>query len=90
MASIFYPAVIERGQDGYSVFFPDLPGCTSSGRTVREAALNAEEALHGHLLVSMQHGETLADPSDLQTIETEPDIAEVARVLVHAERHDYS
>jgi predicted RNase H-like HicB family nuclease len=33
---------------GYSVFFPDIPGCTSGGDTLREAALNAEEALAGH------------------------------------------
>ena len=41
-----YPAIIEGDEDtGYSVFFPDVPGCTSGGDTLQEAALNAEEAL---------------------------------------------
>jgi hypothetical protein len=38
MPIVYYPAIIERGRRGYGVFFPDLPGCTSTGRTVTEAA----------------------------------------------------
>jgi predicted RNase H-like HicB family nuclease len=49
MATVYYPAIVERAAEGYSVFFPDLPGCTSAGDTVQAAALNAEEALAGHL-----------------------------------------
>ena len=86
MASIFYPAIIERAGNGYSVFFPDLPGCTSAGRTVNEAAVNAEEALAGHLLISEHHGDALADPSELDSVPVDPDIDEVARTLVRGER----
>ena len=86
MALIFYPAVIEQSEGGYSVFFPDLPGCTSAGRTLREAAVNAEEALGGHLLVSARHGDAIPDPSDLDAIGTDPDVVEAARILVRAER----
>lgn len=85
MAIIYYPAIIEQAGKGYSVFFPDLPGCTSAGDTVQEAARNAEEALAGHLLVSAQHGDTLPPPSDLGAIGQDPDVAEAARVLVRAE-----
>jgi predicted RNase H-like HicB family nuclease len=73
MATIYYPAIIERASKGYSVFFPDLPGCTSAGRTVTEAAVNAEEALAGHLLVSEQHGDALAHPSELDAIGHDPE-----------------
>lgn len=86
MASIFYPAIVERSADGFSVFFPDLPGCTSAGRTVQEAARNAEEALDGHLLVSAQHGDPIANPSEIDAIERDPEVDEVARILVRAER----
>ena len=86
MATVFYPAIIERAGDGFSVFFPDLPGCTSAGRTVTEAAVNAEEALAGHLLVSEQYGDELADPSEIDAIEADPDVDEVARLLVRGER----
>jgi predicted RNase H-like HicB family nuclease len=34
-----YPAIIEGdAETGYSVFFPDIPGCTSGGDTLQEAA----------------------------------------------------
>ena len=42
MATVFYPAIVERAGAGFSVFFPDLPGCTSAGDTLQEAALNAD------------------------------------------------
>lgn len=86
MTTVYYPAVIERGRRGYGVFFPDLPGCTSAGDTVNEAALNAEEALAGHLLVSEQYGDEIPEPSELDRIEVDPEVEEVARLLVRAER----
>lgn len=86
MATVYYPAIIERTEDGFSVFFPDLPGCTSAGDTVQDAALNAEEALAGHLAVSMEHGDAISAPSAVDSIPRDPEIDEVARVLVRAER----
>jgi predicted RNase H-like HicB family nuclease len=86
VATVYYPAIIERARKGYSVFFPDLPGCTSAGDTVSEAAVNAEEALAGHLLVSDQYGDTLAEPSDVAAIPRDPEVEEVARLLVRGER----
>jgi predicted RNase H-like HicB family nuclease len=86
VATLYYPAIIERGRHGYGVFFPDLPGCTSAGDTQTEAAINAEEALAGHLLVSEQYGDELPDPSELDSIPRDPEVDEVARLLVRGER----
>lgn len=86
MATVFYPAIVERAGTGYSVFFPDLPGCTSAGRTIQEAARNAEEALAGHLIVSAEHGDAITDPSELDAIERDPEVDEAARILVRADR----
>lgn len=86
MATVFYPAIIERGPEGFGVFFPDLPGCVSAGATVQEAAIGAEEALSGHLSLMIEHGDQLAEPSDLDTIQRDPDVDEVARILVRGER----
>lgn len=86
MATVHYPAIIERAGDSYSVFFPDLPGCTSAGATLQAAALNAEEALNGHLAVSREHGDVVPDPSELDTVERDPEVDEVARILVRGER----
>jgi predicted RNase H-like HicB family nuclease len=86
MATVHYPAVIERADDGFSVFFPDLPGCTSAGATVQEAALAAEEALSGHLAVSIEYGDVIPAPTELDIIARDPDVDEVARILVRGER----
>ncbi|HYW16962.1 MAG TPA: type II toxin-antitoxin system HicB family antitoxin [Allosphingosinicella sp.] len=82
MPIVYYPAIIERARRGYGVFFPDLPGCTSAGDIVAEAAINAEEALAGHLLVLEEHGDELGAPSELHAVEVDPDVDEVARILV--------
>lgn len=86
MATVYYPAIIERDADGFGVFFPDLPGCVSAGDTMQEAALGAEEALSGHLAVMIEHGDALPDPSDLDGIERDPEVSEVGRILVRGER----
>jgi predicted RNase H-like HicB family nuclease len=73
MPIVYYFAMIERTRRGYGVFFP-RPGCASPGTTVAEAAINAEEALAGHLLVSEEHGDELAEPSQLIAGEADPDV----------------
>jgi predicted RNase H-like HicB family nuclease len=85
MVTAFYPAVIERAGEGFSVYFPDLPGCTSAGDTVTEAAINAEQALAGHVVETVRHGEELPPPSEIDAVERDPDVDEVARVLVRAD-----
>jgi predicted RNase H-like HicB family nuclease len=85
LASVYYPAILERATGGFAVFFPDLPGCTSFGATEQEAAENAEEALTGHLVVSTEYGDTFAAPSPLDAIPHDTDIEEAARILVRAE-----
>jgi predicted RNase H-like HicB family nuclease len=81
----YYPAIIEQAKDGFGVFFPDLPGCTSAGASLQEAARNAKEALQAHIDVTAEHGEALPEPSDLDGIVAEPDVVEVGRILVRAE-----
>jgi predicted RNase H-like HicB family nuclease len=86
MATVYYPAIIERGPDGFGVYFPDLPGCVSAGRTLREAALSAEQALIGHLFVMAEHGDLVPAPSDIDVINAEDGSEEAARILVRGER----
>jgi len=86
MATVHYPAIVERGSEGFGVSFPDLPGCVSAGRDLQEAALGAEEALSGHLAVLVEHGDPIPAPSTFEAIERDPEIDEVARLLVRGER----
>ena len=68
------------------MFFPDLPGCTSAGDTLQEATLNAEEALTGHLTVSIEHGDAIPDASAVDEIKRDPAVDEAVRLLVRGER----
>jgi predicted RNase H-like HicB family nuclease len=81
----YFPAIVEKSAEGYGVFFPDLPGCTSAGTTVQEAALNAEEALQAHIELTMEHGEAIPEPSTLDEIEVDAEVVEAARILVRAD-----
>ncbi len=83
-----YPAIVEGdAETGYSVFFPDIPGCTSGGDTIQEAALNAEEALAGHIALMLEGGETVPPPSRLDDLPRpiEPDVVETSRLLVRVD-----
>jgi predicted RNase H-like HicB family nuclease len=85
MAVLHYPAIVEGDRaSGYSVFFPDLPGCTSGGDTIQEAATNAEEALAGHVALMIEDGEAVPEPGSLDELPSPaaPGVVEVARLLV--------
>jgi len=83
MPSAAYIAVVERGENGFGVFFPDVPGCVSAGRTERDALANAEEALAGHLAEMLLGGENLPERSD--DIRPDPEVDEYCRALVRVE-----
>ncbi|MCT2398544.1 type II toxin-antitoxin system HicB family antitoxin [Novosphingobium mangrovi (ex Huang et al. 2023)] len=85
MATALYPAVIERAGETYSVFFPDLPGCTTAGDTMQEAVMNAHEALSGHILEMVHDGEEIPVPSDFDNLEIDPEADMAALVMVQAE-----
>lgn len=81
----YYPAIVEADLDGYSVFFPDVPGCASGGATLQQAAQNAEEALQAHITLSQEHDDPLPEPSDLDTAIVDADVHIAARFLVRVE-----
>ncbi|MCD7840094.1 MAG: type II toxin-antitoxin system HicB family antitoxin [Erysipelotrichaceae bacterium] len=63
MRKITYLAVLEPSTDGYGVFFPDLPGCTSLGDNIEEAQKNAQEALELHIYGMEKDHEKIPVPS---------------------------
>ncbi len=85
MAIHYFPAIIERAKKGFGVFFPDMPGCTSYGKTIEEAALNAEAALRGHLLLMARDGDPIPIQRPLDKIESDPEVKEAARIMVRAD-----
>ena len=44
-----YAVVIEKAENNYSAYVPDLPGCVATGATVSEAETQIREAIEFHL-----------------------------------------
>lgn len=63
MRKATYLAVFEPSGDGYSVYFPDLPGCVSYGTSLEEAEREAADALGLHLYGMEKDGDTFPTPS---------------------------
>ena len=81
----FYLAVLEPSAGGFSVFSPDVPGCASSGATLSEAALNAEEALHRHLELDTGSGEPIPDARDDLDVRIDPYVEVAGYTLVNVD-----
>jgi predicted RNase H-like HicB family nuclease len=73
MRSLTYLAAFETAPDksSYSVFFPDLPGCISVGKTFEETRLHAAEALGLHIYGMEKDGDELPAASDAKDIDPE-------------------
>lgn len=70
MRKLTYLAVLEPSEDGgYGVYFPDLPGCISYGKNIKEAQNMAEEAVGLHIYSLEREGGSLPIPSE--KLETE-------------------
>lgn len=44
-----YAIVIEKAENNYSAYVPDLPGCVATGQTVEEIEREIQEAIVFHL-----------------------------------------
>jgi predicted RNase H-like HicB family nuclease len=56
MAVRHYRAMLEPTETGYSVFFPEVPGCVSAGDDAEDAVRNAGEALALHIEGMIEDG----------------------------------
>jgi len=70
MNKLLYPAVFHpEDVGGYSVTFPDLPGCVTEGDALPEALYMAEDALGIYLFTLKEDKEPIppaSNPADLQ------------------------
>ena len=58
-----YYADFEKTEEGYNIYYPDLPGCLSCAETIDEALYMSKDALEGYLLISEEDGDELKEPS---------------------------
>jgi len=71
-----YPAVFHPEEDGgYTVTFPDLPGCYTQGDDLAEAISMAEEALGLYLAARYDNALDVKDPSAIAAVDSEDGFA---------------
>ena len=69
-----YPAIIQAEADGlYSVEFPDIDGCVTSGSSLPDAIQMAEDALCLMLYDMEESGEAIPAPSDPKAVQAGTD-----------------
>lgn len=71
MARYFFPAIFDPGEDdqgGYTVTFPDLPGCITEGEDVQEGISMAKDVLEGFLYGMEEDCEVIPEPSSPENI----------------------
>jgi predicted RNase H-like HicB family nuclease len=74
-----YIALIDGKAGAYGVVVPDLPGCTSAGKTIDEALRNAVDAVRLWAEDARGDGERLQKPRSLETLRTDPEFRAALR-----------
>jgi predicted RNase H-like HicB family nuclease len=71
MTIYHFAAVIEKDEDGYYAFCPDLQGCYTSGDTFEEARANLCDAVRLHVADRLADGEEIkaSESINLTTVE---------------------
>ena len=60
-----YAIIIESGENNYSAYVPDLPGCVATGVTIDELKERMRGAIEMHLEGMREDGEPVPEPSTL-------------------------
>jgi predicted RNase H-like HicB family nuclease len=60
-----YAIVIEKSENGFGAYVPDLPGCIAVADSVGETEKLIKEAIEFHLEGMRQDGETIPEASSL-------------------------
>jgi len=57
-----YAIVIEKAENNYSAYVPDLPGCIATGRTIEETEQQLREAIEFHIEGMIEDGLPIPEP----------------------------
>ena len=57
-----YAIVIEKADNNYAAYVPDLPGCVATGQTVEETEQQIREAIDLHLRGMREDGLPIPEP----------------------------
>ncbi|MFJ7407050.1 MULTISPECIES: type II toxin-antitoxin system HicB family antitoxin [unclassified Lysinibacillus] len=88
MAKYYFPAIFDPGtenENGFTITFPDLPGCITEGSNMDEAAYMSKDVLAGFLYGMEEDGEQIPAPSNPSNI----DLPQGAFISIVEVRTDY-
>ena len=58
-----YAIVIEKAENNFAAYVPDLPGCVATGTTVEETEKQIREAIEFHIRGLREDGLPIPSPS---------------------------
>jgi predicted RNase H-like HicB family nuclease len=58
-----YAIVIEKAENNYAAYVPDLPGCVTTGETIEETEQQIREAIEFHIRGLREDGLLIPEPS---------------------------
>jgi predicted RNase H-like HicB family nuclease len=57
-----YLVIIEKENNNFGAYIPDLPGCVAVGKTQEEVSKMIKEAIEMHLEAMKEDGEIIPEP----------------------------
>lgn len=60
-----YAVIIEAGENNYSAYVPDLPGCVAVGDTIDETLSEIQEAIRFHIDGLREDGIDVPKPTSI-------------------------
>ncbi|MEY2335475.1 type II toxin-antitoxin system HicB family antitoxin [Acidithiobacillus ferrianus] len=60
-----YAIVVEKAENNYSAYVPDLPGCVATGSTVEETEREMREAIEFHIEGLVEDGLPVPQPASI-------------------------
>jgi len=88
MGKYYFPAIFDPGtekEEGFTITFPDLPGCITEGSDMDEAVYMAKDVLAGFLYGMEEDGDEIPAPSNPSNI----DLPKGAFISIVEVRTDY-
>lgn len=58
-----YTMIIEEGENNYSAYLPDLPGCVTTAKTIEELKQLMREAVELHIQGMIEDGLPIPEPN---------------------------